>query len=122
LAWEKELLGLYISGHPLDKFKNVLEKREVNIKKVKEEMKEGMIAVVGGIIEEIRPIITKKNEPMAFIKLADLTASIDIVIFPKVMTEFKNLINPESCIAIKGRVSNRNGEISLIAEKIKTLN
>lgn len=121
LAWEKELLGLYISGHPLDKFKNVLEKREVNIKKVKEEMKEGMIVVVGGIVEEVRSVITKKNDAMAFVRLADLTGSIEVVIFPKVFEEFKNLIAPESCIAIKGRISYRNDEISIIAEKLKKL-
>ncbi len=121
LAWEKELLGLYISGHPLDKFKDILEKRDVNIKKVKEEMKEGMVVVVGGIIEEVRNVITKKNDSMAFVRLADLSSSIEVVIFPKVFEEFKNLITPESCIAIKGRVSYRNDEISIIAEKLKKL-
>jgi DNA polymerase-3 subunit alpha len=121
LAWEKELLGLYISGHPLDKFKTVLEKREMNIKKVREEIQEGMIVVIGGIIEEMREIITKKNEPMLFAKIADLTGSIEVVIFPRVYYEFKKFLAPEKCIAIKSRVSNRNGEISLIAEKVKEL-
>jgi DNA polymerase-3 subunit alpha len=121
LAWEKELLGLYISGHPLDKFRNILEKREVNIKKIKEEMKEGMIAVVGGILEEVRLTITKNNAQMAFAKIADLTGSIDVVFFPKVYEEFKTMIVGESCIAIKGRISNRGGEKSMIVEKVKKL-
>jgi len=121
LAWEKELLGLYISGHPLDKFKNVLEKREVNISKVRETMQEGMIVVIGGLIEEARQIITKKNDPMMFGKVADLTGSIEVVFFPKVFNEFKNLLMPEKCIAIKGRISKRNGEVSIIAEKVKEL-
>ena len=121
LAWEKELLGLYISGHPLDKYRAVLEKQEVNIKKTKEEYKEGMIVVVGGIIEEAKSIITKKNEQMLFIKLADLTGSIEAVVFPRVFSEFKDLLVAEKCIALKGRISNRNGTISLIAEKIKAL-
>jgi DNA polymerase-3 subunit alpha len=121
LAWEKELLGLYISGHPLDKFRDVLEKREVNIKKIKEEMKEGMIAVVGGILEEVRLTITKNNAQMAFAKIADLTGSIDAVFFPKVYEEFKTMIVGESCIAIKGRISNRGGEKSMIVEKVKKL-
>jgi DNA polymerase-3 subunit alpha len=121
LAWEKELLGLYISGHPLDKFRAVLEKREFTIARLKEEMKEGMTVVVGGIIEEVKNIITKKNEVMAFLRLADLTASIEVVVFPKVYEEFKKLFAPESCIVIKGRFSTRNGTPSLIAEKAKEL-
>lgn len=122
LAWEKELLGLYISGHPLDKFKNVLEKREVNIKKVKEDLKEGMITVVGGIIEEIRPVITKNNESMAFIRLADLSGAIEVVTFPNIFEKNKELLKQEACIAVKGKISHRNGEVSIVAEKFKILN
>ncbi|MDO8564482.1 MAG: DNA polymerase III subunit alpha, partial [bacterium] len=59
LAWEKELLGLYVSGHPLDKFREVLEKREYSIAKIKEEFRDGMTVVIGGIVEEAKPIITK---------------------------------------------------------------
>ena len=121
LAWEKELLGLYISGHPLDKFREILEKREFTIVRMKEEMKEGMTVVVGGIIEELKPIITKKNDMMAFLRVADLTSSIEVVVFPKVYEEFKKLFAPESCVAIKGRFSTRNGTPSLIAEKVREL-
>ncbi|MSU54933.1 MAG: DNA polymerase III subunit alpha [Candidatus Taylorbacteria bacterium] len=121
LIWEKELLGLYISGHPLDKFKNVLEKREVTIARVKAELKEGMIAVVGGIIEEAKPILTKKNDQMMFLRLADLTGSIEVVVFPRVFEDYKKFLVAEKCVAIKGKISNRNDEISMIAEKIKDL-
>lgn len=121
LAWEKELLGLYISGHPLDKFRAVLDKREFTIAKIKAEFQEGMTVVVGGIVEEAKPIITKRNEVMAFLRVADLTSAIEVVVFPKVYHEFKNLLAPESCIAIKGRFSTRNGTPSLIAEKAKEL-
>jgi DNA polymerase III alpha subunit len=105
-------------GVPL---RSVLEKREFTIARVKEEMKEGMTVVIGGIIEEVKNIITKKNEVMAFLRLADLTASIEVVVFPKVYEEFKKLLVAESCIAIKGRFSTRNGTPSLIAEKTKEL-
>lgn len=121
LAWEKELLGLYISGHPLDKFRDILEKREFTIARVKEEMREGMIVVIGGIIEEVKPIITKKNDTMAFLRVADLTSALEIVVFPKVYEEFKKLLSSESCVAIRGRYSTRNGTPSLIAEKVKEL-
>ena len=117
----KGTLGLYISGHPLDKFKDILEKRELTIKRLKEEFKEGMTVVIGGIVEEMKPIITKKNDMMAFLRVADLTSSLEVVVFPKVYEEFKKLLSTESCIAVKGRYSLRNGTPSLIAEKVKGL-
>ncbi len=121
LAWEKELLGLYISGHPLDKFRTLLEKREVNVRRVKEEYREGMQVVLGGILEEMKSIITKNNEQMAFVRLADLSGSIEAVIFPRIFKQQKSLLGPEACIAIKGRVSERNGEQSIIVESLRAL-
>ncbi len=121
LAWEKELLGLYVSGHPLDKHRLKLAKRGTDIKRIKAELREGMVAVVAGIIEEIRPILTKGGEHMAFVRLADFSDKLEVVMFPRVMAEFKDLIVPEGCIAIKGRLSHRNDEVSLITEAIKPL-
>ena len=121
LAWEKELLGLYISGHPLDKFRAVLEKREANIKKIKEEMRNGMSVVIAGIVEELRPVVTKNGEPMAFVRIADLSSAIEAIVFPRVMAEHKKMLAPGNCLAVKGRLSRRNGEVSIIAEKLKPL-
>ncbi len=126
LAWEKELLGLYISGHPLDKYRKVLDKQEINIKKIKEETASVKKIIddgkpVGGIIEEARVIMTKNNEPMAFIKIADFTGSIEAVVFPKTYSQFKNSIVVDKCIATICKVSERNGEISLIIERLKEL-
>jgi DNA polymerase-3 subunit alpha len=120
LKWEKELLGLYISGHPLEEFKDKLSSKDTNIKKLAD-LKEGDLVVIGGIVESIRDVMTKKNERMVFVKMTDLTGSIDTVIFPKVFEEFKTFIVPDNCIAIKGKVSKRNGETSLIADKVKAL-
>ena len=82
LLWEKELLGLYISGHPLDRMRDKLEKRTVNIKKIKEEFGNGMQVTIAGIIETARQVVTKNNERMAFLKIADLTDSIEAVCLP----------------------------------------
>ena len=120
LVWEKELLGLYISGHPLEEFRSKLESKDVNIKKL-ENFREGTETVIAGIIEEARDVLTKKNERMVFMRLADLTGKIEVAIFPRVLSEFREFITPDVCIAIKGRVSRRNNETSFIAEKIKAL-
>ncbi|MFA6338808.1 MAG: DNA polymerase III subunit alpha [Candidatus Paceibacterota bacterium] len=120
LVWEKELLGLYISGHPLDKFKEKLAGKK-GIEAVRKELKDGMEAVISGIIEEAKIINTKKGERMAFIKVADFTGNMEVVVFPKTFTEFAEMLNPETCIAVKGRLSAKNGTLSLLAEKFKKL-
>jgi DNA polymerase III subunit alpha len=120
LIWEKELLGLYISGHPLDEFKEKLSLRDVNVAKLAE-YRDGAETVIAGIVEQARDLLTKKNERMTFMRLADFSGTIEIAVFPRILEEFKTLIQPEACIVVKGRVSKRNGETSFIAEKIKAL-
>ncbi len=121
LLWEKELLGLYISGHPLDKFKERLAKRHMTLSQLKAKVKPGAITVTGGMIEDVRVILTRKGDQMAFIRIADYDGSIEAVVFPKNYTEHKNIIQPESCIAIKGKLNSRNGELSLVADALKAL-
>jgi DNA polymerase-3 subunit alpha len=121
LLWEKELLGLYISGHPLDRLRDKLEKRTVNIKKVKEEFGNGMQVTLAGIIENSRQVVTKNNERMAFLKISDLTDSIEAVAFPSIFKESIEVLVPEKCIAFSGKVSNRNGERSIIIEAVKEI-
>ncbi len=122
LAWEKELLGLYISGHPLDKYKDIISKRDLDIKKIKDTLKDGTEITLACIIEEIKPITTKKGDAMAFVKVADFSGELETVIFPKVLAEFKNAFTPDKCLALKGKVSERNGQKSMIVEKVKILN
>ncbi|MCR4306724.1 MAG: OB-fold nucleic acid binding domain-containing protein, partial [Candidatus Yonathbacteria bacterium] len=121
LVWEKELLGLYVSGHPLEKYRERFAKQNTNIKKIKAELREGMMAVVAGIVEEAKEVVTKKGDRMAFMKIADFTDTIEVVVFPKLFVEHKSLLMADKCVAIKGKISERNGEKSLIAEGIKEL-
>ncbi|MDO8493548.1 MAG: DNA polymerase III subunit alpha [bacterium] len=118
LNWEKELLGLYLSGHPLDKYKDKLDKNTIKHTKT---LGNGATVVIGGIVESVRQISTKKNELMAFVKIADFTDSMEVVVFPRTFTQYKNLLVPEKCLAIRGTVSIRNDEPSMIAEAIKDL-
>lgn len=120
LAWEKELLGLYLSGHPLEPYKEKLLSRDVNIKKLAD-FRENAEAVIAGIVESARAVTTKGNETMVFMKLADFSGSTEVAVFPRVYAEYKQFLAPDLCIAIKGKVSKRKGETSFIAEKIKAL-
>lgn len=121
LAWEKELLGLYISGHPLDRFKDKLAKRPMSLGELKSKMTPGMTAVAAGMIEDVRTILTRGGEAMAFVKITDLSGSLEAAVFPRIFAEHKEMLKPETIIALKGRLSNRNGEISIVADKLKAL-
>jgi len=120
LAWEKELLGLFVSGHPLDPFKERFAKSENSIAKLKSENK-ATSTVVAGIIDEVREVMTKKSERMSFVKLSDFTGSMEVVFFPRAHMEAKSLLIVGKCIAVRGQTSTRNEELSLIAEATKEL-
>lgn len=118
LKWEKELLGLYISGHPLDKHKKKLEKRKMNISQVNE-MADGVPVLIAGLVTEIKKIMTKNNDPMLFIKILDLTGEIEAVVFPKTLQTYGQFVREEACISIKGRISIRNNNSNIIVNEIK---
>lgn len=121
LLWEKELLGLYISGHPLDRIREKLSEREINIKIIKEKFANGMTVTIAGMIENSKEIITKKNERMAFLKIADLTDSIEVVVFPGIYQTSESILKQEKCIAFSGKVSVRNDEKTILLERVKEI-
>jgi DNA polymerase-3 subunit alpha len=121
LAWEKDLLGLYISGHPLDAYKEKIEQFGTLIKKLKEEVKVGMPITVAAIIDDIRMVTTKKNDRMAFIKLSDYTGSIDAVVFSKLYEKVRELLVVDTIIALQGKLTERNGEKSIMIESLKKI-
>ena len=121
LKWEKELLGLYVSGHPLERIRDRIEKSGMTIKKIRDEVKPGFPVTFACIVEEVKVIFTKKNEQMAFVKVGDLTSSIEGVLFTKPFAELQNILLVDTVVAVQARVSERNGEKSLIIEKAKAV-
>lgn len=120
LAWEKELLGLYVSGHPLHEHREKFERFDIDIRKAKR-LHEGAAILVGGIIEEIKTILTSQGEKMAFLKIRDLHDSIETVVFPRTYNEYKHLLVSEKTILARGKTSHRKGTPSFIVEKVKEL-
>lgn len=119
LLWEKELLGVYVSGHPLDEYSAEIEKRP-NITRVRKSY-QGTTVVTVGLIETVKELLTKKGDRMAFIKIADKKDSIETVTFPEVFQKYKDLIKPGTCVAIKGKFNLRNDEPSILIDKMKNL-
>ena len=121
LTWEKELLGLYISGHPLNAYKEKIEKFGVLIKKIKNELKNNMPVTVVAIIDDIKIVTTKKNDRMAFLKLGDYSGQIEAVIFTKLYEPNKDILIKDTIIALQGKVTIRNGEKSIMIENLKKI-
>jgi DNA polymerase-3 subunit alpha len=121
LASEKELLGLYISGHPLDKHTERIRGKVKDIKSIVENGKNGLPVVIAGVIETVRINLTKKNDRMAFVKIGDQTSQIEVVVFPKIFTTSHEAIEEGAVVAISGKISIRNDEKSILVDKIKKL-
>ncbi len=117
LAWEKELLGLFISDHPLNLHKEkILLVKARNIKQATEEKSETQRFIMAGIITKVQKIVTKKGAPMAFAKVEDLNDSIEAVIFPEVFSKTINLWQENTAVLLTGRMSWRNGEGKLMCD------
>lgn len=119
LLWEKELLGIYVSGHPLDAYQAEVAKRP-RIEQVKKGHK-GTTVVTTGLVETVKELLTKKGDRMAFIKLADQKDSIETVAFPETYHDNRELLVPGTCVAIKGKFNVRNDEPSILIDKVKAL-
>jgi DNA polymerase-3 subunit alpha len=121
LIWEKELLGLYISGHPLDEYKDKIEKFGTLIKKIKTEIKNGEKVTVAAIIDNVKIVTTKNNTQMAFIRISDFSDSIEAVVFNGLFMKNKDILLADSIIALNGKLSVRNGEKSITIENFKRI-
>lgn len=127
LAFEKEVLGIYLSGHPMEEYE---EKWKKNISRTtldfqldeetgKTKVHDGAREIVGGIITSKTIKYTKNNQTMAFITLEDLAGSVEVVIFPKVYEKNQQYLNEEGKVFVKGRVSEEDEAASkLICESI----
>jgi len=120
LGWEKELLGLFVSSHPLEDFKRVLEKKAQSILKIKTILANRPVKV-GGLISSIKRIITKTGKPMLFMKLEDLNDKIEVVVFPGVIEKNPAAFQENKIVLVSGRVDSRDGVPKLICEEIEEI-
>ena len=118
LNWEKELLGLYISSHPLEDLKKVFEKTVVPLAKISQDIS-GKIVKIGGIISGIKKIITKSGKPMLFVKLEDKTSKIELVVFPSIIEQNPTIFQENKIVMVKGRVDTHDGVPKIICNEIE---
>ena len=127
LGFEKEVMGIYISGHPLEEYE---EKWKKSITRVtadflldeetgQSKVQDGEIATVGGLITDKSIKYTKQNQTMAFLTLEDLVGAVEVIVFPKSYEKASHLLNVDEKVFIRGRVSTEEERNSkLICEKI----
>ena len=128
LAYEKEVLGVYVSGHPLEEYEKILQTHTTRVTTdfvIDEEtqmtkVEDGEMATVGGMITERKIKYTKNNKTMAFLTLEDLVGTLEVIVFPKDYEKYSRLLVEEGKVLIRGRVSieeEKNGK--LICESIR---
>ena len=123
LALEKEMLGMYITGHPLEQYRPLLERMK-RLTRCAElgELGDGKPVTVGGIVAAMRTIYTKKGLPMAFLTLEDLTGSVEVIVFSDLYQRRSELIQEDNLLIIKGKTDLKEEEnAKIIAEAISAL-
>ncbi len=126
LNMEKEMLGLYVSGHPLDEYKDyILKNSSVTSKKLNDIIDsnefdtekneyDSKLVTICGMITEIRKLTTRSNKQMLFAKVDDLYGSIEAVIFPNIYARFLNIIQKDTVVKITGKVSLKENDLPKI--------
>ena len=112
LLWERELLGLYLSQHPLEAFSALLSEQCVPLSTL-EPGHDGRSITVGGIVGEVREITTKNGQKMAFVKIEDLSGEVELILFPSALQQTLGLWERDRVVIARGRVSakDRDGNI-----------
>lgn len=117
LKEERELLGVYISGHPLDQYAHLAARPEVTaIASLGELPRDRTVKVYGMVVEE-RRIQTKKGDPMAFVTLEDKTAQVELVVFPQVFAKHADVLAKERIVIAEARVDHQDDSVKLIASR-----
>ncbi len=135
LSMEKEMLGLYISGHPLEEYKSELQasvtittaeltpENEEEAQDIERNSElDGKRAIMGGIIVSVKQKTTKTNNMMAFVELEDLYGTLEIIVFPKIYDRFKSLLVQDTIVLVEGRISQKEEEAAkIICDAVRPL-
>src|SRR3989344_6901488 len=118
LTWEKELLGLYVSEHPLEDYQEKINHETTPLKNLSKELN-GQQIIIGGIINKIQRINTRAGRPMLFVGIEDLTGSIEVLVFPSVLEQTSTTWQEDRIVMVRGRLSDRGGKLNLLCDSVK---
>jgi DNA polymerase-3 subunit alpha len=120
LGWEKELLGLFVTSHPLEakEYREKMDNKCLKITRVKENPAARLVKI-GGMISTVKKIVTKTGKPMLFMSLEDLTDKIEVVVFASAMEKNPAAFAESKIVFVYGRVDNRDGETKIVADTVE---
>ncbi|MFH0729213.1 MAG: DNA polymerase III subunit alpha [Pseudomonadota bacterium] len=118
LAYEKEVLGFYVSGHPLSRFETVIEKFANADALSANDLPDGVAVRMGGLISSVKNIKTKKGELMAFVSLEDLLGTVEVVVFSSIYAQVADILTEDNAILVQGQLQKDENSIKIKADAI----
>jgi len=126
LMWERELLGLYISAHPLDNYDAFFEEQTIPLRNCTPNI-DGQQVTIGGLVSTVRTIVTKSGTKMAFVGLEDKTGESEVIVFPRLYEQFGDELQQDAVLKVSGKISardrdgNMTDEAKMIADEISVV-
>lgn len=122
LAMEKDILGIYLSGHPLAEYQEVIRVQTSHtIDELSQTAKDQDMVILAGLIAAVRRTVTKRGETMAYFILEDLTGTLEVLVFPKNLSKFNDFLKNDLPVLVKGRLSLQEERPKLMLENMKPL-
>jgi len=120
LGWEKDLLGVYVSDHPITPYIDDLSRIVSHFSAELRDAEHNQQVCVAGEVSHIRPYRTRKGKEMGFVSLEDLQGNLELVVFPRTWAEVSPWLQTESIVVVKGRVDKERGDPKVIVDSITT--
>jgi len=119
LDWERELLGIFLTDHPLTPYLKTLKRHisHLSVQLMEAQQKEEVI--VGGRLVNVRPYVTKKGDPMGFATLEDVQGSVGLVIFPRVWADAHDILVDDQVVFIKGKVDTEGMDAKILVDEVR---
>jgi len=121
LEWERELLGVYLSGHPLTPYQPKIQKKITHYSGDLREAEHKQKVCIAGLVRRFRKIINKRNEPMGFVTLEDIQGQVEVVIFSDVWVDCEKYIHTDEVLIIRGSASVEEDTVKVIAKKVERI-
>ncbi len=124
LLWERDLMGLYLSAHPLDKYDVYFSEQTHPMELITPE-NNNKVVTIGGIITNVRTILTKKGDKMAFVKIENKTTETEFIVFPSIFAEFGSKLEVDNVVRVQGKINaadkdgNIGSEAKVLAEVVE---
>jgi DNA polymerase-3 subunit alpha len=118
LSFEKESLGFYLTGHPLTRHEELLDKfTNANAVSIKD-LKDGGIVRIGGLVQNTKIINTKRGDQMAFVTIEDMHGAVEVIVFSRVFTDTRDLLLVDRPVLVQGQVQKDEQSVKILADEV----